>query len=161
MTEPTRDALHAETLAMLARSEKSWRDSGIQYEDPYDISVADRFAYAAECVQRVPELEAEVASHTAYKLSLLDALGPEVPEDEGRSIPDAIRALRAKAEIVDAMERVKGLRAPYISVDFLNDGDERVWRVTYTPEQPRRKRCVGYGSTLTAAYAAATREGSE
>lgn len=52
-----------------------------------------------ELLSWVEAVERRVASaHVAEKLALLDALGPCAPEDEGRSIPDAIRALRAEVE---------------------------------------------------------------
>ncbi len=66
MTEPTRDALHAETLAMLAHDEKVIRDvldDGI-LDAPEVLSSRRQLelpAPATECVKRVPELEAEVA----------------------------------------------------------------------------------------------------
>lgn len=50
MTEPTRDALHAATLAWLAAYDQQTTRTDEQ----------QCLAYAAECVTRVPELEAEV-----------------------------------------------------------------------------------------------------
>lgn len=101
MTEPTRDALHAGTLAWLASYDQQTTRTDEQ----------QCLAYAAECVRKRAALEAEVASHTAYKLSLLDALGPGV---EGRSVPDAIRALKAQVERLtnerdDALSQLNGI----------------------------------------------------
>lgn len=76
MTEPTRYALHAETLAMLEKEALDYaRSADGPVANTTDANDAAMFAHAAACVRRVPELEAEVAR------------------------------LRAKAAIVDAMKR--------------------------------------------------------
>lgn len=120
MTEPTRDALHAETLAYLAvefqlaaKRAKNRRHSEAM-RSAY-AKVANKIAYAAECVQRVPELEAEV------------------------------ERLRAKAAIVDVMERRD------INVRYL--GPWRVEGVAF--------KGFAHAPTIPAAYAAATRDGSD
>lgn len=58
MSEPTRDALHAETLAMLERRAAKSGD----FENSSDLMAfrARQYAYAAECVRKRAELEAEV-----------------------------------------------------------------------------------------------------
>lgn len=114
----------------------------------YFVIVGPNTAKSPHTIRR--ELEAEVASHTAYKLSLLDALGPGM---EGRSVPDAIRALRAeverlraKAAIVDAMERGE--------IHVARGADQ--WAIYHTGVAKKFR-----APTLLAAYAAATREGTQ
>lgn len=55
MTEPTRDALHAETLEMLDVRIAAWMQSGTHGRE-----VAAQYTYAAECVRVRADLEAEV-----------------------------------------------------------------------------------------------------
>lgn len=64
MTEPTRAALHAETVETLAREVDRLNET-IKYFGGGSITegaqdAVRHYAYAAECVKRVPELEAEV-----------------------------------------------------------------------------------------------------
>ena len=87
-----RETLERETLAMMERLGARWLEvssdshlGSIEHETA--TNAAAQYAYAAHCVK-------ENATHTAFKLELLAALGPCAPEHEGRSVPDAIRALR-------------------------------------------------------------------
>lgn len=110
VTEPTRDALHAETLAMLEKEALDYaRSADGPVANTTDANDAAMFAHAAACVKRVGELEAEV------------------------------ERLRAKAAIVDAMERAL-VHAKTCETCFRYGVDE----------------CV-----TGATYAAATREGTD
>lgn len=131
MTEPTRDALHAATLARL-EGDIEWEDSNIaeldgETDEHWQKALADsrkaraEYAYAAECVRVRAEMEAEVAR------------------------------LRAKAAIVDAMDSGR-------IAAFSKRKDGRV--ALYTPEHLQDFDSEPFvADTILAAYAAATREG--
>lgn len=77
MTEPTRDALHEETLAWLVQGQKTIntlaQGAGTMYGAEQHARETRVIAYAAECVKRVPELEAEVAALRAENARLASA----------------------------------------------------------------------------------------
>lgn len=151
MTEPTRDALHAETIHLLEGHHRHWKN----YRDAYSRQMVEQFAYAAECVQRVPELEAELDKWREREASVC-------PEDFGfeeviKTLRAEVERLRAKAAIVDAMERGE---IELHHADLHAPGEPRTqWVCVNTTTH------FGYRGTTArdalAAYAAATREGTD
>lgn len=149
MTEPTRDALYEETLAMLeVERTNALRVHALPspVDDDEDwLGIAAQYAYAAECVKRVPEMEARA---TAYRSTLQDY---DVRVGE---LQAEVERLRAKAAIVDAMEK-RHINVRYLGAD--KDGElETPWRV-----EGVSFKGFAHGPTILAAYAAATREGTE
>ena len=127
VTEPTRDALHAETLAYLAvefqlAAQRAKRKRSSEPIRRAHEKVANKLAHAAACVKRVPELEAEV------------------------------ERMRAKAAIVDAMERGE--------VRIIGWSDDRT-RFGLLVDTPDGGEDEVTGPSVLAAYAAATREGTD
>lgn len=142
MTEPTRDALHTETLDYLTGQSQFWEGRGSEL-------LRKEYAYAAECVKRVAELEAEVER---LRADLDDSLAQQ-GDIVGRLTAelDAINAAAADFYAEDA----SNLRAhPDIPWGIGGkSGSEHVaeWRNDLAERIER----------LLAAYAAATREGTD